>query len=647
MTEFDSEEEIDVEALEVALKAELERIEALQTKRAEVSTQLESVKRVFATLEKEKREIGTDLESARWDARQLERKRDNARRRALAKEEEQRLVAEFEKISKDLDELTADCVWRGHKDPKKVAFPHQIFGAKKLAVAKRGILADKRGLGKTLGGIIWLDMLQANKILLIAPNDVVEQFIEELQFWAPQRTIMNLSGLPPAQRTVMYGILPTMKQVICTINYESWRRDKTIVDSLVAAGFDSVLLDEAHRAKSADKITARGIFQVIYSKNKCSHCHRIEMQQSWMVGGKLKDIDPTSSSPKCRGCGNYTVQASVENVLSMTGTPLLNKPQEMFSLLYMVDPIRYPNENAFTYDFCQKAYGSNRWTFRPGGLDRLAKHMETFFVQRDRNSIGIKVPPPAIFKHELDFDRAKYPKQYKAYKDIVEAAAMVLQSGQKFSVFSILEMLTRMRQVITWPAGVIFRDPETKEILCNFDVEESQKVDAVDELLTELLEEGERVVIFSKFKEPLRVLQARYTKRSEYSTTMATGDQTDYHRKEVRMDFDLKNQVEGVTPKWNAVFATYEAFGTGINLNAAKHVIILDREWSGGKEDQAIGRIDRLNDTMQANVHIFEVKGTVDKFLNELIEHKRAMTEGFETTISAAEILKGITEGDV
>ena len=643
VSDFDSGEEINVEALEQQLKEELERVENLVSKRNETNDQLEAAKKIYFALEAEKRDIAAQLEKARWDARTLERQRDNARRRALAAEEAARLQEEFNKLTLELDELTKDCVWRGKAG---LAFPHQVDGAKKLAVAKRGILADKRGLGKTLGGIIWLDMIQAKKILLIAPNDVVDQFIEELQHWAPHRPLMNLSGMPPAQRNIMYNMLPNLPEILVTLNYEAWRRDKTIVDSLVGAGFDSVLLDEAHRAKSADKITARGIFQVIYSGNKCKACGMIQVVNSWMQNGKLKDANPMHNTGlKCAGCGAYEVAPSVENVLSMTGTPLLNKPQEMFSLLYMVDAIRYPNQNAFEYDFCTKAYGSNRWVFRPGGLDRLVKHMETFFVQRDRNSIGIKVPPPAIFHHELIFDKAKYPKQYKAYKDIQEAAAMVLESGQKFSLFSVLEILTRMRQVVTYPAGVTFRDPETKEILCHFDVEESQKVDAVEELLTELLEEGERVIVFSKFTKPLIVLQDRYAKQGDYKTTMATGAQSEWHRQEVRKDFDLK--TAGDNPQYQAVFATYEAFGTGINLNAARHVILLDREWSGGKEDQAIGRIDRLNSVDQANVHIFEVKNTVDAFMNQLIEHKRGMVEGFETTITAAEILKGITEGDI
>jgi SNF2 family DNA or RNA helicase len=65
-------------------------------------------------------------------------------------------------------------------------------------------------------------------------------------------------------------------------------------------------------------------------------------------------------------------------------------------------------------------------------------------------------------------------------------------------------------------------------------------------------------------------------------------------------------------------------------LNAARHVILLDDEWSPGMEDQAIGRIDRMNSTDQANVHIFRVKDSIDDFMASLIEEKRDVVEGFE-----------------
>ena len=92
------------------------------------------------------------------------------------------------------------------------------------------------------------------------------------------------------------------------------------------------------------------------------------------------------------------------------------------------------------------------------------------------------------------------------------------------------------------------------------------------------------------------------------------------------------------------MFATYDAFGTGVNLNAARHIIMLDYEWNPGMEDQAIGRIDRLNSTDQANVHIFHVNESIDDFMEDLMSEKRDMTKGFESELSAKDYFNYLKE---
>jgi SNF2 family DNA or RNA helicase len=270
--------------------------------------------------------------------------------------------------------------------------------------------------------------------------------------------------------------------------------------------------------------------------------------------------------------------------------------------------------------------------------------MSEFFVQRTREDAGITIPPPDIKIHYLDPDPIKYPDQYKAYRDLTEAAALVLKDGTAVDMLYILEIILRERQIVTWPAGVELKikDPETKEILevLKFDVYESQKLDAVEELCRELAEEGERTIVFSKFKAPLYELKSRLQK--DYAVTTATGDDPRFHKEAVRADFDLKSAP--ANPKWNTCFATFDAFATGVNLNAARHVIMIDDEWSPGMEDQAIGRIDRLNSTDQANVHIFRVKSTIDIFMERLIELKRDLADGFETQISAKDIMRMLRE---
>lgn len=624
--------------IEDAIKQRLNEMAAREAEMIKVRDQLMEAERLVISLRKQKNALVNEKQNDAFELRRLEKEKERALRFQRAQEERNRLLEAYNEKAAALDELTATATWR------EFAFEHQITGGKRLAVAERGILGDKRGLGKTLTSLIYLDMAQSKKVLIIAPNDVVPQFEGEIQTWASHRNIMSFAGLNKDARSIIYPMLRALDAFVITINYEAWRRDKTIIDDLIAAGLDTVILDEAHRAKSFDKITARGIVQIVHAKNWCPNENKMVEVPPWYnsATGKLQHINALAVHT-CPDC-NEVLQPTVRNVLSMTGTPILNKPQELFTMLHLVDPFRFNSEQQFLRDYCY-SYAPGKWKFLTGGLERLTNSMSEFFVQRTREDAGIHIPPPAIKIHELEPDPLSYPKQYQAYKDLTQAAALVLEDGTAVSMLYILEIILRERQIMTWPAGVELKirdeDGEVVDTL-KFDVHESQKLDAVCELLSELSEEGERWIAFSKFKAPLYEAQSRLQKEG-FNVTTATGDDSSRHKELVRLDFDLKT-ADKENPRWVGCFATYDAFATGVNLNAARHVIMIDDEWNPGMEDQAIGRIDRLNSVDQANVHIFRVNRTIDKFMADLIEQKKQLTEGFESSISAKDMLNHLRD---
>lgn len=597
-------------AEQAALKAEIEKTERAMRELRRVQMQKTETIRSRSTL----------ILKAKTEAQRAERFLE-------AKTKRDQLKARFDIVSAELDEVTKNAPWRNF------AFKHQIDGGKRLAVAKRGILADKRGLGKTLTSLVWLDMVKAKRVIVIAPNDIVSQFEGEIREWAPDRVIFPLAGRTPAERAIIYPMLNMVKEFIITLNYEAWRRDKSIIDDLVSAGIDTIICDEAHKIKSSTKITARGVFQLAYRPNFCSECNLVKNYLgSWeQANGVLKDYNVYRDAPLLMVCPSCSgkLSSTVENVLTMTGTPILNKPQELFSMLYLVDCHRFDSEYNFLRDYCY-SYAPNRWQFAHGGLERLTKSMSEFFVQRTRDDAGIHIPPPSIKVYEIIKDKVKYKRQYEAERTLQNNAALVLENGDVNSILYMLEIMLRERQIMTWPAGVELKiKDENGEVIntLKFDVEESQKLDEATDLLQELIDEEERVIVFSKFKAPLYAMRNRFPNEN---MVMATGDQSKEMREMVVKDFDLKTAPE--KPRWKVAFATYDAFATGLNLNAARHIIMLDDEWSPGMQDQAIGRIDRMNSVDQANVHIFRVKDSIDDFMAGLIEEKKKITSGFESS---------------
>lgn len=629
---------------EEQLAAMLEEVSNLTKRMSDRESKISEIRKQFEDAERMVRVLRTSLngltDDQTNDRHEKSRKEQEIARQNRLKEAQEKKVAllrELKEREAQLDIDTSGAPWR------EFAFDHQISGGKRLAVAKRGILADKRGLGKTLTSLIWLDMVKAQRIIVLAPNDVVPQFEDEIRQWQPHRTIFSLRGLNRDARSLIYPMLNLVKEFIITLNYEAWRKDKSIIDDLVKAGIDSIICDEAHRIKSSTKVTARGVFQLAYRPNLCENCGVANFMGSWELPNKtLKDIT-TFAAHHCPNC-SAVLKSTVENVLTMTGTPILNKPQELFSMLYLVDNHRFASEKQFLRDYCY-SYAPGKYRFLPGGLERLTNYMSEFFVQRNRDDAGIHVPPPAVKTYYIEKDKVNYAKQYKAEFDLKNAAALVLENGEAMNMLHLLEIILRQRQVMSWPAGVLFRDPETKEVLCNFDVEESQKLDEAMDLVMDLLEEGERIIFFSKFKPPLYEAHRRVSKEG-YKAIVATGDQSAHVKSQVREDFDLKYASKD-DYRWQIAFATYDAFGTGVNLNAARHMIMLDDEWSPGMQDQAIGRIDRLNSVDQANVHIFRVNKSIDKFMEELIEQKRLLTEGFENTMSPKELIQRMKDLDI
>jgi SNF2 family DNA or RNA helicase len=129
---------------------------------------------------------------------------------------------------------------------------------------------------------------------------------------------------------------------------------------------------------------------------------------------------------------------------------------------------------------------------------------------------------------------------------------------------------------------------------------------------------------------------------------LRNGDTSDEVGDQVKLDFDrqyIKNNPE-YQPKWQVCLANYRTGGVGLNFTAAVQVISLDSEWSPGKNEQSWGRVDRIGQTEESIVHVLRLAGTIDQWMDELIENKRDMIEGFNTNIQAQDILAMLAKED-
>lgn len=538
-------------------------------------------------------ELRMELANLRESSRVIKQKarKDQSERESLIRKIDlERETAEIEKSLAEKRvralELIKCAPWRD------VAFGWQIDGA--IQLPERALLGDKRGLGKTLSALIWLTVQEAKKVLICVRREVASEFIKEIGIREPNTFVYPLLGATSETREHAAMLLDYQEKFVVVTNIESWRRDidKTTKD-ILRIKYDAVVLDEAHHIHNIGTGTAQGFL-------------------------KLAE--------------------SIPKVLELTGTPIKNRPQEMFTLLHALYPHLFRTEREFLRDYCRQI-SQNRWTFTEYGLTQLIKKIKPFFIARDREDVGVEIPPPNMIEYKLNLN--SHPLQREAYKLMAERSAAQLLTGKVIPIMSQLAIMTRLAQMTSWPAGIRFVDPETEEVI-KFDVHESVKMDWAEDLIQELVGEGERVVLFSRFKPAIYELKARLDKiPNGPRVAVITGDEKRVgNTEEIFNDFDLKT-ASSDNYKFDILLATYQTIGESANLNAARHMILYDRYWNPGNDDQAIGRIDRINSIDQATVHLPSVDNTFDDYMIELITGKRNIVTEFK---DAASMQKSLAE---
>lgn len=604
-----------------------EKVRVLQEKIQDNRNELKDLNANMHQSEAELNRIDAIIADYRMQLEQL--------RRELARAEAEenayrRLMLETE----EFDRITADAPWR------TAAFKHQVTGAKQMAAMRKGFLGDKRGLGKTLQSVAYSDMLQSQRILYVLPKKFTGNLYREVSRWAGNRVIVHLSDFKRDLWMPILNGLAKAPEFTVIINLEAWRRDTAILRTLARMQFDTMIIDEAHYINNSATAGYKGVKALAFAPNKCPNC------PTSMIPEHIKEAKRWG----CTQCGYFSTEVtefqSIQNILVMTGSGIINRPGDLWSLLHLLDPIAFPALKFFLRDFCVQ-YGQNTWGWKYGAEERLTSQLGLRYLARTRETAGVQVPPQTIQYIEFDFEQEDYGRQWRLYRELEQNFILRLNGEEVMPVTEIIAQLTRLRQIMTWPHGIEFveKDPETKEVLSRRKVEcpESVKIDQAVRLIHELVDGGERVVLFSKFTAPLYELENRLI-MSGIPTAVYTGQTDDFTRDQIQLDFDVRTASK-TNPAFKVLLATFSSAGESVNFNAATSCIFLDREWNPAKEDQAAGRIQRIGQENETTVFILHARGTIDGWMRRLVSNKAEMIEGFENAAEVArELLEAIRE---
>jgi SNF2 family DNA or RNA helicase len=163
-------------------------------------------------------------------------------------------------------------VWYEGNDEVEPILPFQWEGMQFGAAAKRYVLADGMGLGKTRQSIGWLDLVQAKKVLIVCLPDICDQFAGEVMTLAPHRTVFNLYKKSKDTRHEMIDEIMQRDEGVVIVNFEIWRRDKDFLGKLIGWQIDSLIVDEAHSIKSTASANFKAIETLVTTSNTCANC---------------------------------------------------------------------------------------------------------------------------------------------------------------------------------------------------------------------------------------------------------------------------------------------------------------------------------------------------------------------------------------
>ena len=405
-------------------------------------------------------------------------------------------------------------------------------------------LADDMGLGKTLQTIAFL-MTRPGPALVVAPLTVLPVWERELRRFAPNLRVYRHDGADRVTGTP-FVVRSRGVDVILTAYGYLWRDYAT----LRRVRWSVLVLDEAQQIKN-----------------------------------------PASRQSQAA----RSLTASVR--LALTGTPIENSLDDLWSILDFLNPGLYGSRQAFRARYAA-----------PRSLRRMVSH---FLLRRLKSDPAVAGELPPKIRQDLFAPlTAVQAAAYDAALAEYAQDAGTLPAGERTG--AMLALLTRLRQICDHPAL-----PGSEAALR---VSDSGKLLVLLPLLEEIAASGESVLIFTQFVRMGMALQDILGERLGYRIPFLHGGLSP---KERRAETEAFNTHEGPS----VLILSLRAGAFGLTLTKANHVIHFDRWWNPAVEAQATDRAHRIGQTRTVVVHTLRCRGTLEDRIDSLLRSKQDLAD--------------------
>jgi SNF2 family DNA or RNA helicase len=284
--------------------------------------------------------------------------------------------------------------------------------------------------------------------------------------------------------------------------------------------------------------------------------------------------------------------------LALTGTPLMNRPVDLYNILKWLGAYE-GSFYGFRNKYCQMGGRGGFGIVGYKNLDDLRRRFESISLRRKKTEV-LDLPEKIRTTVEIEMT----PKQQQIYNDVRNYALANIQRI-KLSP-NPLSQLIRLRQATAHTS--ILSDT----------IHESAKMDKLKEMVEEMVENGQKALIFSNWASVINIVK---NELSEYNPAVITGGTPEKDREgevdRFQTDDDCKIAI-----------GTINAMGTGFTMTAATNVIFLDKPWNMANTEQAEDRAHRIGTTGTVNVYTLVCTNTIDERIEEIIEEKAELSEG-------------------
>lgn len=423
--------------------------------------------------------------------------------------------------------------------------PFQRAGVAYALRTRRTFIADEMGLGKTVQAIATLHAADAFPAVVVCPASLKINWQREIERWVPGRTVQVVGGTRPH----------AVDADITVINYDvldAWADTFTDLRGLV--------LDESHYVKNGKAIRAKAALKV------------------------AKSVDKDGV------------------VLCLTGTPVLNSPEELVTQLRVLDRLtEFGGVRGF-----KGLYGHGR------NLVSLNRRLRaTCFVRRRKSDVLTELPAKRWATVTVPGDPAVMADYRKAEKQLItylaeRARSLALEQGAD----------EVEAHAAGWQAAIRAQAAEHLVAINTLKrLAARAKMAAAREWLADFTSTGSKIVVFGWHTEVVDGIAVEFA-----TGTKVQGGQTTETR-QAAVDRFQSDDTQKV------IACQIKAAGVGLTLTAASDVLFIEQGWTPADMDQAVDRCHRIGQQDSVTGWNLVCDGTIDQDIAGLIEQKRAVVD--------------------